>query len=78
MIQPHHQAASEPLVTICPTSLREAITRSRRSINRVNSDAGLSQGAIYHAMRRGRCSLATFDAICASLGINGYEIEVSE
>jgi len=48
---------------------------SPRSINSVERNAGLSRGAMRMVLRRGRCTLATFDAICGALGLNGYEIE---
>ena len=64
-------------VTVDVDALRSFIAREGRPVFRLERDSGLSRGAMYRVLNRGRCTTATFDAICSELGLHGYEIEVA-
>lgn len=55
--------------------LRRVIADDGRSIAEIEREAGLCGSGIHAVLSRGRASLATYDAICSALRINGYEIE---
>lgn len=62
-------------VTVDTDALRRILAADERPVSRIEADAGLSQSAIYRVLERGRCSAATFDALCSALELHGYEIE---
>ncbi len=72
------RAGAGSLVRMDTAELRRLIEHDGRAVSEISRDAGLGDAHLGIILKRGgRVQLATFDAICGALGINGYEIEVT-
>ncbi len=76
MKRPH---ASGPggavLVEVSVSALQAALDADPRPVRHIEEDGGLSKDAIRHVLRRGRCLVGTFDALCRVLNLDDYELE---
>ena len=71
--RPHYHGPKE-IVSVDVRALRHRMTADGRPQLRLESDAGLSTGAIHRVLERGRCHRLTLDALCDALAIHDSEV----
>jgi|GEM_PF-6409102 len=72
--RPHYHGPKE-IVSIDVRALKRIMASDGRPVVRLESDAGLSNGAIHRVLERGRCHILTLDALCDVFGIHDWEVQ---